>query len=116
MMEKTVEIELADGQKETVTLRRLLRRERRDLNKMIAPADINTQNPGYKVNYEKWEDYREKYITITVKTPEKFKQLKEVQELPDVSFNALFTVAQEVNGELSQDKTEKKSEPQSSEV
>jgi len=107
-MEKTVEIEMADGTKQAVTLRRILRKERRELNKLIAPTDINTQNPEFKVNYEKWEDYREKYISIAVKTPDKFKQIAIIQELPDTSFNELFTAAQDVNGEIKPENIEKK--------
>ena len=108
MLEKTVAIELADGTKETVVFRRILRRERRELNKLIAPKEINTQNPEFKVEYEKWEEYRERLVSISIKTPEKMKAQAHLQELPDTAFNILFTAAQEVNGEINPESTEKK--------
>lgn len=113
-MEKTVEIELADGKKETVVLRRILRKEKRELNKLIAPKEINTQGQDITVNTDKWEEYREQYLSITIKSPEKFKDIKVLQELPDTEFNNLFLASQELNGEVKAENTEKKSEPPSS--
>lgn len=107
-MEKTVEVEMADGTKVPVTLRRILRREKRELNKLIAPKEINTQSQDIKVDTEKWEEYREKYLSITIKAPEKFKDISVLQELPDTEFNNLFVASQELNGEIKADATEKK--------
>jgi len=113
MMEKTVDIELADGTKVPVTFRRILRKERRELSRLIAPKEINTQSPQFNVEYEKWEEYREKYTAVSVKYPEKFKAVTELQNLPDMTFNQMFAAAQEVNGEVNPDSIEKKSEPPS---
>lgn len=107
-MEKTVEIELADGTKQPVTLRRILRKEKRELNKLIAPKEINTQGQDITVNTEKWEEYREKYLSITIKSPDKFKDVAALQELPDTEFNSLFIASQELNGEIKPETTEKK--------
>lgn len=107
-MEKTVEIEMADGTKQAVTLRRILRKEKRELNKLIAPKEINTQGQDITVNTDKWEEYREKYLSITIKTPEKLKDINVLQELPDTEFNTLFLASQELNGEVKAENTEKK--------
>ena len=107
-MEKTVEIELATGAKETVVLRRILRKEKRELNKLIAPKEINTQGQDITVNTDKWEEYREKYLSITIKSPASLKELLNLQELPDTEFNSLFLASQELNGEVKAENTEKK--------
>ena len=107
-MEKNVEIELSDGKKETVVLRRILRKEKRELNKLIAPKEINTQGQDITVNTDKWEEYREKYLSITIKSPASLKELPNLQELPDTEFNALFLASQELNGEVKAEATEKK--------
>jgi phosphoribosyl-dephospho-CoA transferase len=107
-MEKVMEIELADGTKQAVTLRRILRKEKRLINSLIAPKEINTQAKDVTVNTEKWEEYREKYLSLTIKSPESLKDVAALQELPDMEFNALFVAAQELNGEIGQEATEKK--------
>jgi hypothetical protein len=107
-MEKTVEIELADGTVEHITLRRILRKERRELNKMIAPKEVSAQNQDFRVEYDKYEEYREKYISMGIKHPEKYKQVAELQSLPDFAFNQLFEAMKELNGENNPEATEKK--------
>lgn len=99
---------MADGTKQSVTLRRILRKEKRELNKLIAPKEINTQAQEITVQTEKWEEYREKYLAITIKSPEKFKDISVLQEIPDAEFNILFFASQELNGEVKQEATEKK--------
>lgn len=107
-MEKTLEIEMMDGSKQTITLRRILRKEKRELNKLIAPREINTQGQDITVNTDKWEEYREKYLSITIKSPASLKEIVNLQELPDTEFNVLFLASQELNGEVKAENTEKK--------
>lgn len=108
MQEKTIGVELADGTKVDATFRRILRKERRELSRLIAPKEINTNSPDFKVDFEKWEEYRERYVIISLRSPDSLKTQAALQNLPDASFNAMFLAAQEVNGEISQESTEKK--------
>ena len=107
MMEKTVEVDMADGTKQSVTLRRILRKERKVLNKIIAPKEF-VPSVEFKVEFDKWEEYRAQLIVTAVKSPETFKHVEFLDNLPDQSFNALFNAAQEINGESNSESTEKK--------
>ena len=116
MLEKTISVELTDGVKSDVIFGRILRRERRELNKLVAPKTVQTGESigSYPVEFEKWEEYKEKLISFSLRSPKDLKDIKKLQELPDETFNLMFQTAQEVNVEINSGTTEKKSAPPSS--
>ena len=108
MLEKTVGIELADGKEIAVTIKRITRREKREISKTLDLKNFNANDPQFVVDYQKWEDFKEQYVLAAIKDPIALKTMDAVQTLPDISFNTLFIATQEVNGDIAQEMTEKK--------
>jgi len=97
MLEKQVEIELADGSKIPVVIRRILRSEKRKLWSIVAPKEVDSQNPSFNVNFEKFEDYREQCLLVAIVSPASLKSLEAIQNLPDSSFDILSSAFGEIN-------------------
>ena len=108
MLEKTVDIEIGDGTKIPVTIKRIMRKEKREISKVLELKNFNANDPQFVVDYQKWEDFKEQYVLAAIKSPVTLKSLGALQDLPDISFTTLFMATQEVNGDVTQEMTEKK--------
>ena len=96
-MEKTVEINMPDGSKQSVTLKRIKRKERKLLNSIILTDKFNAQNPEVMIGGAAVDKYRDTLVSLSIKEPAKLKAIEALDDLDDMEFNILFSAAQEIN-------------------
>jgi hypothetical protein len=109
MQRKQVEIEMADGTKQAVSMRQITRGERKKLTVEVMPPEFKANDAeSIQVKTDKWEDYREKLVMTCIESPATLKTSEGISILLDSEFNKLFVVAGELNPQAPSEVTEKK--------
>jgi len=104
-----IDIDGSDGKKMRVVLKRITRGEKKTIAKLVAPKELNPNDTeGLKISFDAWQNYQDELLKLCIVSPENLKTNEGISNLLDVSFNALFNKAQEINGLLNFDATEKK--------